>query len=105
MRVTIMATMVALSMAAVAGAQQVTKQTVPGVTNFSKVETTIACAGATTPAGVAEVKKLGYHAIINLRPTSTPRSRRRRRRASATSACRSTPRRPIPRWSRSSSPR
>ena len=67
MRVTIMATMVALSMAAVAGAQQVTKQTVPGVTNFSKVETTIACAGATTPAGVAEVKKLGYHAIINLR--------------------------------------
>ena len=27
--------------------------TVPGIANFSRVETTIACAGATTPAGVA----------------------------------------------------
>ncbi len=50
------------------GAQaQVTKATVPGVTNFAKLESTIACAGATTPAGVAEVKKLGYATIINLR--------------------------------------
>jgi len=46
---------------------QVTKQTVPGVTNFAKLDTTIACAGATTPAAVAEVKKLGYTSIINLR--------------------------------------
>jgi uncharacterized protein (TIGR01244 family) len=46
---------------------QVTKSTVPGVTNFAKVESTIACAGATTPAGVAEVKKLGYASIVNLR--------------------------------------
>ncbi|PYR67325.1 MAG: hypothetical protein DMF88_13215 [Acidobacteria bacterium] len=33
-------------------AQTVTKETLPGVTNFSKLETTIACAGATTPAAV-----------------------------------------------------
>lgn len=46
---------------------QVSKVAVPGITNFSKVETTIACAGATTPAAVAEVKKLGYASIINLR--------------------------------------
>jgi len=46
---------------------QVTKPTVPGVTNFAKLESTIACAGATTPAGVGEVKKLGYASIINLR--------------------------------------
>jgi uncharacterized protein (TIGR01244 family) len=64
--------------ASLAGAQvattapQVTKQTVAGVTNFAKLETTIACAGATTPAGVAEVKKLGYKAIINLRQASEP---------------------------------
>ena len=32
------------------GAQNVTKETLPGVTNFAKLETTIACAGATTPA-------------------------------------------------------
>lgn len=49
-----------------AGAQ-VTKETMPGVTNFARVETTIACAGATTPEAVAEVKKLGYASIINLR--------------------------------------
>ena len=48
-------------------AQQVTKETVPGITNFARVETTIACAGATTPASMAEVKRLGFHSVINLR--------------------------------------
>jgi len=48
-------------------AQLVTKETVPGITNFSKVGTTIACAGATTPEAIGEVKKLGYNAVINLR--------------------------------------
>ena len=46
---------------------QVTKPSVPGVTNFAKLDTTIACAGETTPAAVAEIKKLGYASIINLR--------------------------------------
>jgi uncharacterized protein (TIGR01244 family) len=53
-------------------AQQVTKETVPGIVNFSRVETTIACAGATTPGAVAEVKKLGFASIINLRQASEP---------------------------------
>jgi len=51
-------------------AQGVTKETVPGVTNFTRVETTIACAGATTPAAVAGIKKMGYASIINLRQAS-----------------------------------
>jgi len=55
--------------AAVAGAQ-VTKENVPGITNFSKVETTIACAGATSPSAVADIKRLGYKSIINLRQAS-----------------------------------
>lgn len=59
-----------LSATAFAQVAQVTKSTVPGVTNFAKLESTIACAGATTPAGVAEIKKLGYKAIINLRQAS-----------------------------------
>ena len=42
----------------------------PGITNFARVETTIACAGATTPAAVAEVKRLGFASIINLRQAS-----------------------------------
>ena len=49
---------------------QVTKPTVAGVTNFAKLDTTIACAGATTPQAVAELKKMGYASIINLREAS-----------------------------------
>jgi len=60
----------ALGLVATLASAQVTKDTVPGITNFSHVETTIACAGATTPAGVAEVKRLGYASIINLRQAS-----------------------------------
>ena len=48
-------------------AQTVTKPAVPGVTNFSKLETTIACAGATTPEAVPALKEMGYKSIINLR--------------------------------------
>ena len=66
MRVFLTALVAALVIAGSARAQ-VTTATVPGVTNFAKVESTIACAGAMTPAGVGELKKLGYTAIINLR--------------------------------------
>jgi uncharacterized protein (TIGR01244 family) len=51
-------------------AQQVTSEMVPGVTNFKKLDTTIACAGATTAQGVPELKKMGYASIINLRLAS-----------------------------------
>jgi uncharacterized protein (TIGR01244 family) len=50
-----------------AGAQKVTKETVPGVTNFARVETTVACAGATKVEAVPEIKKMGFASIINLR--------------------------------------
>jgi tyrosine-protein phosphatase SIW14 len=51
---------------------QVTKPAVAGVTNFAKLDSTIACAGATTLDGIEEVKKLGYKSIINLREASEP---------------------------------
>jgi uncharacterized protein (TIGR01244 family) len=50
-----------------ASAQQVTKQTVPGAQNFTRLETTVACGGATTPEAVPEIKKMGFASIINLR--------------------------------------
>lgn len=50
-----------------AAAQQVTKQAVPGVTNFARLETTIACGGATTPEAVPELKKMGFASIVNMR--------------------------------------
>jgi uncharacterized protein (TIGR01244 family) len=49
---------------------QVTKESIQGISNFSRVETTIACAGATSPSAVVEVKRLGYNSIINLREAS-----------------------------------
>ena len=50
-----------------ASAQQITKPTVPGATNFAQLETTVACGGATTPEAVPELKKMGFKSIINLR--------------------------------------
>jgi protein tyrosine phosphatase (PTP) superfamily phosphohydrolase (DUF442 family) len=55
-----------------AGAQQVTKQSVTGVMNFARLETTVACGGATKPEAVPELKKMGFASIINLRlPTES----------------------------------
>jgi uncharacterized protein (TIGR01244 family) len=50
-----------------AGAQQVTKETVEGVTNFNRLETTVACAGAIKATAVPDIKKFGFVSIINLR--------------------------------------
>jgi len=48
-------------------AQQITKETVAGVNNFARLETTVACAGATKADAVPEIKKMGFASIINLR--------------------------------------
>jgi uncharacterized protein (TIGR01244 family) len=53
-------------------AQQVTKENVPGVTNFTRLETTVACAGAVKVEAVPEIKKMGFASIINLRQASEP---------------------------------
>lgn len=48
-------------------AQEVTKENVEGVTNFHRLETTVACAGAIKADAVPEIKKFGFASIINLR--------------------------------------
>ena len=70
-RITALASIVCAG-AIVAAQAQVTKESVPGIVNFAKVETTVACAGATTPAALAEVKRMGYASVINLRQASEP---------------------------------
>jgi protein tyrosine phosphatase (PTP) superfamily phosphohydrolase (DUF442 family) len=52
-----------------AGAQ-VIKESVPGITNYARVESTVACAGAITMEVVPEIKQMGYKSIINLRLAS-----------------------------------
>jgi uncharacterized protein (TIGR01244 family) len=61
---------VALTVSLADAQSQVKKSTIPGVTNFAQVETTVACAGATTPGSVAGIKKMGFASIINLRLAS-----------------------------------
>src|SRR6202790_5047960 len=48
-------------------AQEVTKEKVEGITNFNRIETTVACTGAIKATAVPEIKKFGFASIINLR--------------------------------------
>ena len=52
---------------AIAASAQVVRQEVPGIRNFAKIESTVACAGAITPAAIQEIKSMGFASIINLR--------------------------------------
>ena len=63
---------VAASLVATIAGAQVVKQEVPGIRNFAKIETTVACAGAITPTAIQEIKKMGYASIINLRLATEP---------------------------------
>src|SRR5262245_12247065 len=54
------------------GQSNVTKESVPGITNFARVETTVACAGAVKAEAVPAIKKFGFASIINLREASEP---------------------------------
>jgi uncharacterized protein (TIGR01244 family) len=51
-------------------AQEVTKENVEGITNFHRLETTVACSGAIKVTAVPEIKKFGFASIINLRQAS-----------------------------------
>jgi uncharacterized protein (TIGR01244 family) len=59
----------ALTIVAVA-AQGVTKETVAGISTFARLDTTIACGGATSADAVPELKKMGFRSIINVRRAS-----------------------------------
>ena len=52
--------------------QEVIREEVEGIRNFARVGTTIACAGAITPAAVPEIERMGFSSIINLRRASEP---------------------------------
>lgn len=59
--------LVAIVLGVSVASAQVKKSTVEGVTNFAQVETTVACAGAVTPSSLANIKKMGFASVINLR--------------------------------------
>ena len=39
----------------------------PGVVNYTRVDATVACAGATPPAAMAHLRELGFKSVINFR--------------------------------------
>jgi uncharacterized protein (TIGR01244 family) len=63
---------VLVGIAAPALAQQVSRPEVPGIRNFARLETTVACAGATAAEAVPGIKDMGFKSIINLREASEP---------------------------------
>ncbi len=67
-RLTALTALLALMLpgAAPARAQQVTKETVPGITNFARLESTVACGGTIKPEAVAEIKQRGFKSIFDL---------------------------------------
>jgi uncharacterized protein (TIGR01244 family) len=46
---------------------QVTKAELPGVRNYSRVDATVGCAGATDASAMKALKQEGYVAVVNLR--------------------------------------
>jgi uncharacterized protein (TIGR01244 family) len=70
MRLSLVVLVLAVAALAAVQAQQVTKEAVPGITNFARVQTTVACAGAVEASAVPDIKKLGFASIINLRQAS-----------------------------------
>ena len=82
---------------------KVTHESVEGISNFARLDTTIACGGATKPEAVAELKRMGFASIINVREASEQgadvekEAAAAKAAASISSTCRSTfsRRRPI----------
>jgi uncharacterized protein (TIGR01244 family) len=70
----------------IAFAQQVTKPEVAGIRNFARLETTVACAGATGPEALPEIKKMGFVSVINLRLASEPGAEVEKEEAAAKAA-------------------
>jgi len=52
---------------ALPAAAQVKKQDMAGIRNYSRVDATVGCGGATDPSAMAGLKKEGYVSVINLR--------------------------------------
>lgn len=61
---------ICLALAAPLAAQ--TKQEFPGVSNFTRVDATVACGGAAEVSALDALKKDGFKTVINLRMASEP---------------------------------
>ena len=51
-------------------AAQVQKQDMPGIRNYSRVDATVGCGGATDPSAMVGLRKEGFVSVVNLRLAS-----------------------------------
>jgi uncharacterized protein (TIGR01244 family) len=65
-----MAMSMALAATMTAQRPQVTTEELEGVRNFKRLETTVACAGATSSEALPTLKKMGFASVVNLRHAS-----------------------------------
>lgn len=75
-----------LTSQAFAQSSKVTREAVDGVTNFARLETTVACAGATKAEAVPAIKQMGFKAIINVREPTEPGAEMEKEEAAAKAA-------------------
>ena len=57
-----------------------------GIRNLARLQTTVACAGAITPEAVADIRKMGFVSIVNLRLASEPEAQVDKEEAAAKTA-------------------
>jgi len=67
-------------------APQPQKETIDGVRNYTKVDATIGCAGATDPKAMAAIAGHGYKAVLNLREATEEGAQIQESKAAAESA-------------------
>lgn len=48
------------------------KETIPGAANVTRVDATVACAGATSASALPEIRKRGFVSVVNLRREQEP---------------------------------
>jgi uncharacterized protein (TIGR01244 family) len=72
MKSTLLVITAVVALAVPSSAQQVTKESRDGIKNFTRLETTVACAGAITTDAMPEIKKMGFASVINLREAHEP---------------------------------
>ena len=70
----------------VLAAQQVTKESREGIKNFSRLETTVACASAITSDAMPEIRRMGFASVINLREAQEAGADIEKHRAAAEAA-------------------
>src|ERR671936_1741845 len=63
---TVVAVLLTSGLSVLAAYAQVTKQEVAGITNFKRLETTVACGGPVTADGAKELKQMGFKSIFDL---------------------------------------